>query len=448
MGWSHRLAWSAYQLAHLSFLLPAVPFYALRRGGRGFGHWGFGHWGFGQYGPTLKGRATLGLGPADGRSRLWIHAVSVGEAGVAATLARDLPPDLPLVVTTVTPTGQAHAERLFSAKAFADRDVEIAYLPFDLGPAVDRFLRRFQPRALILTEGDYWPLMLSKLRRLDIPVLVANGRVSERAFGRQRRLGKVNRLFYGPVVCFAVQTEQDRARLIELGADGEAVHVAGNLKFDTPAPDPKPEVETRLQSLAAGRPMIVAGSTMDGEEDAVLQAFRHAGGGSRALLVLVPRHPERWDGVADLLASQGWTFRRRSGFAGPGTSNEEPVDVVLLDSLGELAALYRLAAAAFIGGTLVPTGGHNPLEAAVFGAPTVVGPSMFNFQEIADRFDQDRAWERAADAAGLGAIWRAWLDDPAAAKAVGDRALELLQRHRGATRRTLDLLAPFLDAAE
>lgn len=432
MGLFRFLAWSLYQAIYLMILLPAAPLVALRRGGRGLGH----------YFPTLKGRAGLVPSPPSTVPRLWIHAVSVGEAGVAATLARRLPPDLPLVITTVTPTGQAHAQRLFAAKAFKDRNVVVTYLPFDVKPPVGRFLRRFRPTALILTEGDYWPYTLARVRRAGLPVFVANGRISERAFGRQRRLGAVNRLFYGPVTLFAMQTEQDRARLIELGAVPSRVEVTGNLKFDTDAPDRKPEIEEALRKVAAGRSILIAGSTMEGEEEAVLKAFQNLGEGERALLVLVPRHPERWDSVADLLSTRGLPFVRRSSFPA-GLEAERPA-VVLLDSLGELAALYRIADAAFIGGTLVPTGGHNPLEAAVFATPTVVGPSMFNFQEIAAHFDEDEAWGRAADADALGDIWRRWLDSPSDGRAVGERALSLVEKNRGAAARTTRLFLPKL----
>ena len=436
MGFLRFFAWSLYQTAFLLLLLPAAPLMALRRGGRRLDH----------YLPTLHGRAALGTEPVKDLPRLWIHAVSVGEVGVAATLARRLPPDLPLVVTTVTPTGQAHARRLFAAHAFENRDVAVTYMPFDLGPPVGRFLRRFRPRALILTEGDYWPYTLARVRRSGLPILVANGRVSERAFRRQKRLGPINRLFYGPIDLFAVQTEQDRERLIHLGAEASKVHVAGNVKFDSEAADPKPAVEKALDAAAGGRAILIAGSTMDGEETAVLKAFRHAGGGERALLVLVPRHPERWDAVAELLASAGLPFVRRSAFSdAPTQCVDGSPAVVLLDSLGELAAVYRVADAAFIGGTLVPTGGHNPLEAAVFATPIVVGPSMFNFAEIAAAFDHDEAWERADDAEQLGDIWRRWLEDPAAARAVGARAGAVIERHRGAATKTATLFAPFLE---
>lgn len=180
---------------------------------------------------------------------------------------------------------------------------------------------------------------------------------------------------------------------------------------------------------------------MRGEEEPVLDAFAAAGGGAAALLVLAPRHPERWDEVAALLAARGLAALRRSRF---GERPPGRVDVVLLDSLGELAALYRPAAAAFVGGTLVPTGGHNPLEAARFGVPVAVGPSMHNFRDMAEQFDRAGAWRRVAGAAELGAAFRGWLDRPASGREVGARALALLAQNQGAVERSLAWLAPVL----
>jgi 3-deoxy-D-manno-octulosonic-acid transferase len=175
---------------------------------------------------------------------------------------------------------------------------------------------------------------------------------------------------------------------------------------------------------------------MAGEEEQVLEAHGIAGGGARALLVLAPRHPERWGEVEALLKSRGVSVLRRTGLPGSGSA-----DVLLLDSLGELAALYRLAAGAFIGGTLVPTGGHNPLEPARFGVPVAVGPSMHNFREMAEQFDRTRAWRRAADSRALGEIWKEWLDDPAAAGEQGARAARLVEENRGSLERTVRMLA-------
>ncbi|HYG64021.1 MAG TPA: 3-deoxy-D-manno-octulosonic acid transferase [Thermoanaerobaculia bacterium] len=413
-----------YQAATGAALLAAGPFLLARRGGH--------------YLSTLPGR--LGRPPAepstgeDGdRGALWLHAVSVGEVGVAATLARALPADLPLLVTTVTPTGQARARASFAGRA------AVAYLPFDLGFAVGRFFRRFEPRALVLVEGDYWPLVLAEARRRGLPVAVVNGRVGDRSFQRMRRLRPLLGPLFDGVDRFGVQTAADRDRLLALGVDAARVTVTGNLKYESPEPPAKPDLEAQIHSLASGRPILLAGSTMEGEEEAVLDAFLQIGA-ARALLILAPRHPERWDAVDAFLRSRGIAVLRRSR---PGESPASPA-VLLLDSLGELAGLYRIAAASFIGGTLAPTGGHNPLEPARFGVPVAVGPSMHNFRDMAEQFDRAGAWRRVADAAELAATWRGWLDDPAAAREQGARALRLLEANRGAVARTVEMLAPLL----
>ncbi|HSL81519.1 MAG TPA: 3-deoxy-D-manno-octulosonic acid transferase [Thermoanaerobaculia bacterium] len=460
-----RLGWGAYQAAVAAGLALAGPVLLVRRGGHHL--------------PTVRGRlgrypeapAAAG-GPAGGG--LWLHAVSVGEVAVAATLARALPAGAPALVTTVTPTGQERARAAFGGRS------QVAYLPFDLGPAVRRFYRRFAPGALVLVEGDYWPLLLREAARRGLPVAVVNGRVGDRSFRRMRRLRRLLGPLFDPVAAFGVQTADDARRLSELGVAEERIVVTGNLKYESPEPPPVPELEAGLRRLAGGRPLVVAGSTMAGEEERVLAAFREAGGGERALLVLAPRHPERFEEAAGRVAAAGFRLVRRSrlqpegdhqvggtsivhsrghhqeggtssvpsgghhqeGGTSAGTSARP--DVLLLDTLGELASLDRLAATAFIGGTLVPTGGHNPLEAARWGVPVAVGPSMENFREMAADFDRRGAWARVADAAELGRVWRRWLDGPEEAARVGARGRALVEENRGALARTLDVLRPIL----
>ncbi|HEX5759664.1 MAG TPA: 3-deoxy-D-manno-octulosonic acid transferase, partial [Thermoanaerobaculia bacterium] len=398
---------------------------------------------------TLPGR--LGRAPAGGDDAepggLWLHAVSVGEVAVAATLAKALAAALPLVVTTVTPTGQARARDAFAGRA------AVAYLPFDLGFAVRRFFDRFAPGALVLVEGDYWPLVLAEARRRGVPVAVVNGRVGDRSYRRMRRLAPLAGRLLAGVDLFGVQDPEDRRRLIALGVAKERVRVTGNLKFEAPEPGLAPELAAQVRHSAAGRAVLLAGSTMPGEEEKVLAAFERAGGGARALLVLAPRHPERWDEVDRTLAAwadrQGARVARRSRLEGSPPLRAPlapPLSVLLLDTLGELAGLYRLASAAFVGGTLVDTGGHNPLEPARFGVPIAAGPSLHNFRDVAERFDRAGAWRRVADAAELGEAWRGWLDDPAEAERQGQRGRALVQANRGARARTLELLAPILAA--
>jgi 3-deoxy-D-manno-octulosonic-acid transferase len=274
-----------------------------------------------------------------------------------------------------------------------------------------------------------------------MPVVVVNGRVGDRGFRRMSRAPRVARWLLASVDRFAMQSTEDARRLEALGVERDRVTVAGNLKYEAPEPPAQPALERALAAIAAGRPLLVAGSTMAGEEEAVLAAFAAAGGGQRALLVLAPRHPERAEEVARLLDGRGWRWRRRSGLDG----DRSAVDVVLLDSVGELAALYRLGAGCFVGGTLVEKGGHNPVEPARFGRAIAVGPSMENFRDMAAQFDEARAWQRVETADDLAAAWREWLDSPAAAQALGERARRVVEDHRGALARTLAVLAPLVE---
>jgi 3-deoxy-D-manno-octulosonic-acid transferase len=423
-SWLRRLGWWGYQVAMAGGLATVGPLLAARRRAH--------------YLPTLRGR----LGGWDGegaprRGGLWLHAVSVGEVGVAATLAQELPGDQPAVVTTVTPTGQEEARKKLSGRS------SIAYLPFDLGAPVARFFDRFAPRALVLVEGDYWPLVLREAARRNLPVAVINGRVGDRAFRRMRRIRRFLGPLFDAVARFGVQSADDARRLSELGVAAERIVVTGNLKYESPEPAPLPELEAALCQLAGSRRLLVAGSTMPGEEELVLDAFRAVA--TRALLVLAPRHPERSDEVTALVAARGLRLVRRSTLE--AVAGGPPPEVVLLDTLGELAALYRPAAAAFIGGTLVPMGGHNPVEAARWGVPVAVGPSMDNFREMATDFDRCQAWARVASAEALGAAWSAWLDDPGAAREVGERGRALVDANRGALAKSMELLRPILAAA-
>lgn len=415
--------WLLYQLGMGAALLLAGPFlwWSRKR----------------HYAASLLGR--LGGGPAGSRGvTLWFHAVSVGEVGVAAAVARALPADVPLLVTTVTPTGQERARALLGDRA------DIAYLPLDLGFAVRRFFRRHRPGALVLVEGDYWPLLLSQARRRELPVRVINGRVSDRTFPRLRRIRRWLDPFFGPIERFGVQTAADLERLRELGVAAERIEITGNLKYEIAPPRPSAEATAWLESARAldpHRPVWVVGSTMPGEEDRVLEAWEASG--RRHLPMLAPRHPDRWDDVARRLSDRGLRVARRQ--AGPV---DRAPDVLLLDSLGELAALYGQGEAAFVGGTLVPTGGHNPLEPAAQGLPIAVGPHMENFREMAEAFDSAGAWRRVNSAAELGTVLREWADHPEAARALGQRGRELIQHHRGALERTLRLLEPMVAALD
>ncbi len=389
------------------------------------------------YWPTLPGRLGKQL-PEGPTGALWIHAVSVGEAMVAASVIGALPEHVPVLVTTITPTGQARARALVGNRA------TVAYLPFDLGWTLDPFLRRYQPSALVLVEGDYWPLLLSRVSDLGLPTAAINARIGDRTLARLERRPRWVRRLMGRVERFGAQSATDVDRLEALGIPTQNIELTGNLKYETQTPEPTPEVVDLVTELAADRARLVCGSTMPGEEDLVLDAFQALGGGAKALLILAPRHPERWDEAAATVAARGLSFCRRSDL--PSTDpTTGPPDVLVLDSLGELAGLYKLGSAAFIGGTLSGTGGHNPLEPARFGVATAVGPSMENFRDMAADFDRAQAWQRVTDAEELGRIWKSWIDQPELALAVGARGRQLITENQGALSRTLELLAPILE---
>ena len=413
-----------YQPIYLVLLLIAAPFLLLARGAH--------------YVPTLKGRF---LGPSargNERESLWIHAVSVGEVGIAAVLAHKLDSVKRVTMTTVTPTGQASAKQLLG-----DR-VDIGFLPFDLFFSINRFLRWARPKALVLIEGDYWPFLLSTLRNRQIPTYVVNGRVSDHTFRTLSHLPRfVVRAYFRAITKFGVQSNQDQDRLLRLGVDQQRIQVTGNLKFDIPTPQSQPELESALQRVAGSRSILVAGSCMEGEEEQVLEAVDSMV--SSPLLVIAPRHPERVPKVQNLCSKRGRKSILRSRLEVTSYDSADNCDVVILDTIGELAGLYRVAAGAFVGGTLVRTGGHNPLEPAVFGVPVAIGPSMENFRAIADAFDQAEAWRRVKNAQELGAIWQQWLDEPNQAASIGARAKQLVEQGQGAVAHTLQFLQPVLD---
>lgn len=373
-----------------------------------------------------RGRLARGLPHVDG-APLWIHAVSVGEVAVAATFAAALPASCPLVVTTVTPTGQARAQAILGSRAV------VTYLPFDLAGPVGRFLAATAPRALLLVEGDYWPYLLAVCKRREIPVGVVNARVGDRSFARLRRLGPLLDTLHRRAGRIAAQSTLDADRLLALGVPSRAIAVTGNLKFDAPIVTIGPELEQSLRGLAAGRPIVVAGSTMAGEESDVLAAYQAVGGGQRAFLVLAPRHPERFGEVAGAVAALPAVRSLRRSQLG----STPAADVVVLDSLGELAGVYACADIAFIGGTLVAKGGHNPIEPAAHGVAVTAGTSFENFRDVAAQFDRAGAWRLASDRAALVGIWQGLLGDAPARRQLGVAARELVMSQRGATARSL-----------
>jgi 3-deoxy-D-manno-octulosonic-acid transferase len=395
---------------------------------------------------------------ADGNSRgaIWLHAVSVGEVLAALPLARSLKerfPERRLAISTTTETGQALAcERM----NFADA---VFYFPLDLPGAVRRALRAVRPELIVVMETEIWPNYLRAAREAGAAVAYVNGRLSDRSFQHFRWAPEsFRRRVFGDARLYLMQSEEDAKRAVALGAPRDRVIAAGNLKYDlSPASGNAfaDWLETELARAGRG-PLLVAGSVAAGEEAAVLEAFAMvAEKWPRALLLLAPRKPERFEEAVDMIEKSGWRAIRRSTLSPGGDParafRDEPGQrrgVLLLDTLGELAATYRLADAVFIGGSLVPHGGHNPLEAAAFGKAPVLGPSMENFRDIAREFLRAGAALEARTGAELGAVWIALLSDDERRVQAGRAARELVERHRGATAAALEHLSGLIETPQ
>jgi len=378
---------------------------------------------------------------------IWIHAVSVGEVLAAMPLAqalRDKFPGLAIFVSTTTETGQRLArERLKSVDG-------IFYFPLDWIVPVRRALRSIHPALVIVMETEIWPNFLREARHLGIPVIFANARISEKSFGRFQRweflIGPFFRRALRDARLFLAQTPEDAARLREMGAPEDRLEVTGNLKYDAEPPVAGPFGEWLARQIRAQErwPVFVAGSVVAEEEQAVVAAYdivqrkwRHA------LLILAPRKPDRFDAAAAIAAEGGWNVVRRShlDLANP---LDENADVLVLDSIGELAGLYVLADAAFVGGSLVPAGGHNILEPAWFAKPPVFGPSMENFRDMAAQFLSAKAGIQVSSAPMLGKVWEQLIDDKSTREKMGAAARALCERNRGAASRSLDRIAAVL----
>lgn len=382
----------------------------------------------------------FGLGPAIPGRPIWIHAVSVGEVQAAEPLVRRLlerRPGQALVLTTVTPTGAARARQLYR-----DR-VHHCYVPFDLPGSVRRFFDRVRPRLAMVLETELWPNLYAECGRRKVPLVLASARLSPRSVGRYRRLVPLFREVLSHGIVIGAQSEADAGRFRSIGAAPERTHVTGNIKFDF---EPRPDVEARglgwRRQNAAHRPVWVAGSTHEGEEELVLDAHRQLlGRFPDALLVLVPRHPQRFDAVRELLARRGEAYLNRSSGA-PVTTT---VKVLLGDTMGELMMFYAAADVAFVAGSLAPIGGHNLLEPASLGRPVLTGPHNFNSQEIADLFIEAGAARVVAGTGELADGVSKLLDDASLRIRMGEAGRAVLDANRGAIDRLLALVDPLLD---
>jgi 3-deoxy-D-manno-octulosonic-acid transferase len=417
----------------------------------------------GKYFGTL-GERFGGLPPAIKKlpaGCIWIHAVSVGEAVAALPLARQLKrqfPTRPLVISTTTETGQKIAEERFD---FADA---VIYFPFDWVWIVRRVLRAVRPACVLIVETEIWPNFMRQTHRAGVPIIYVNGRISQKSFRRHERalrwfpffVGRFYKRVLSNAELFLMQSEADADRIRKMGATPNRVIVTGNLKYDSPLPQETPFVKWLAKTVDTEkrRPLIVAGSVTSGEESLVLIAFGVLQGQMRnALLVLAPRKPDRFNAAAqDIVESLRRSVRRTELEARmcDGAINSpvftSDISVLLLDSIGELAAIYGIADAVYVGGSMVQAGGHNILEPAGFGKPPLFGVHMENFQELASTFLARGAARQVTNPEDLGVAWIELLEDSARRQKMGDAARVVVEENRGATARTIEHISKFLPA--
>ena len=368
---------------------------------------------------------------------IWLHAVSVGESRAAQPMVEALARRFPgheLVITCMTPTGRASAETLLGARA------RVVYLPYDYPFAVRRFLGHFRPRLGLIMETEVWPNLMAACAARALPVALINARLSERSCRRYRYSGDLARAAFAAFTLVGAQSAADQARLATLGA--RASHVTGNVKFDA-VPDPAEQARgAGWKAALGGRRVVLAASTREGEEALLLPAMAalvRAG----ALLVLVPRHPQRFDQVARLAEDAGYKTVRRSQAAPP----PDGAEVWLGDSMGEMAAYYALADCAYVGGSLLPFGGQNLIEAAACACPAFCGPHTWNFEEAARAAVTAGAARRVSDSVDLANAMEALLADHEARRNMAAAAIDFAQNHRGAAARTLALIEPLMAKA-
>jgi 3-deoxy-D-manno-octulosonic-acid transferase len=425
-------------LLYLVFLV-ALPFFLLTGLLRG------------KYLSNFAERAGFYRTPA-ARHDLWVHAVSVGETVAARPILDQVlrrRPQTSIVFTTTTITGQAQARRLFP-------EATITYFPFDFSHSVRRFLAHHRPAVLATMETEIWPNVTRLSRAAGVHLILANARLSDRSFPRYRLLRPIVRRILRQYDRVLAREENDRKRFIAIGAPADRVEVTGNVKFDF-APDNEPlPIAPQLTALISSRPVLILGSTVQGEDEALLPEIEVFMQERNAFLIIAPRRPERFEIVAGLLAMSSLSFVRRSELpsvgvpalgrpTAAGAAAATPrANTLLLDTIGELSRIYRFGTVAFVGGSLVHSGGHNPIEPAAAGIPVCFGPHMSNFREIASTFLRNDGAVEVQSAEALVEFAQRMFDDPSARRAYGERARRTVEENRGAAARTAERIVELL----
>ena len=399
-------------------------------------------WLRGRKAPAYRQRWAERYGYCTGKVKpggIVLHSVSVGETLAAVPLVRALRhryPTLPITVTTMTPTGSERAQSAFG------KDVHHVYLPYDLPGAINRFLNVVDPKLVIIMETELWPNIITALHQRHIPLVIANARLSARSAKGYKKLGKFMAQLLQRITLIAAQNEEDGERFVDLGLKRTQLTITGSLKFDISV---TPELAARALTLrsqwASRRPVWIATSTHEGEESLILDAHRRLlARFPDLLLILVPRHPERFDVARDMTQKRGFSYILRSSGEIPSGSTQ----VVIGDTMGELMLLYGIADLAFVGGSLVERGGHNPLEAAAHAIPVLMGPHTFNFKDICAKLQESDALITVTDVISLDKEIGNLLSDDDYRRYYGRHAVEVLHQNQGALQRVLQLLEPYL----
>lgn len=367
---------------------------------------------------------------------IWVHAVSVGEARAAVPLINELfshYPDTPVLVTTMTPTGSAEVSR-----QLGDRVLH-CYVPYDLSWSVERFLDQVKPCIAVTLETELWPNIFNGCKQRGIPIVVANARMSESSMRGYLRFEKLTRITLQQVSLIAAQSRADARRLRRMGAPDDIISVTGSIKFEIKLPASLREAaESLRRDFGSMRPVLIAASTHDDEEKQILVALRELRRSYPDLLLLIaPRHPERFVPVAKISRRDGYNTALRSDLQGPVS---EDIEVIVADSMGELLKLYAASDVAFVGGSLVPVGGHNVLEACAVGLPVIFGPHMHNFDEISQLTLSRQAGKQVNSTPELVAAVATYLDDANLRFETGEKGKKLVQQNRGALERTAELI--------